>query len=121
MFLVSAKGQNRDKSEFVTKFAGIIVTIISYKNFSQITCKNFAKQCFFTDHLKHKTVNRTTCRMHSANLRQLRAHWLKSFPAANDYFSRLAGFPHLFVKVFLITFKFSLFESSTTFLQEQCK
>ena len=40
-----------------------------------------------------------------------------------DCFLRLSGFPDLFGKVFLITFKFSLFESSATFLQEQeqCK
>ena len=38
-----------------------------------------------------------------------------------DTFLMLLGFPHLFGKVFLITFKFSLFESSTAFLQEQCK
>ena len=37
-----------------------------------------------------------------------------------DYFLRLSGFPHLFGKVFFITFKFSLFESSTAFLQGQC-
>ena len=41
MFLVSMKRQNWNKTIFVTKFVGIIVT-----------------QCFFTDHLKHKTVNK---------------------------------------------------------------
>ena len=35
---------------------------------------------FFTDHLKHKTVNKTTYRMPSANRRQICTHWLKSFP-----------------------------------------
>ena len=32
-----------------------------------------------------------------------------------DYFSRLSGFPDLSGKVFLITFKFSLLDYSTTF------
>ena len=68
------KGQKRDESEPITKLVGIIVTIIFYKNFSQIPCKIFATQCFFTDHLKHKTVNIMTCRMPSANPRQLYAH-----------------------------------------------
>ena len=38
-----------------------------------------------------------------------------------DYFLRCLGFPDLFGKVFLITFKFSLFDFSTTFLQEKLK
>ena len=37
------------------------------------------------------------------------------------FFFRLSGFPDLFFKVFLITFKFSFFDFSTTFLQEHCK
>ena len=36
-------------------------------------------QCFFSDHLNHKTVNKTTCRMPSENPRQLWAHQLRSF------------------------------------------
>ena len=39
----------------------------------------------------------------------------------SEYFLRLSGIPDLFGEVFLITFKFSLFDFSTTFLQEQCK
>ena len=38
-----------------------------------------------------------------------------------DNFLRNSGFPNLFGKAFLITFKFFLFESSTATLQEQCK
>ena len=38
-----------------------------------------------------------------------------------DYFSRLSGFPDLFGKVFLITFKFFLFDFSSTFMQDQSK
>ena len=66
----------RDKSQFVTKFVGIIVTIFScsYKIISQIPCKIFATQCFFTDHLKHKTVNKKTCGTSSAKPCQLCAH-----------------------------------------------
>ena len=33
--------------------------------------KIFATQCFFTDHLKHKTVNKTTYRTPSVNRRLL--------------------------------------------------
>ena len=65
------KGQERDESELVTKLEGIIV---SYKNISKIPCKVFATQCFFTDHLKHKFLNKTTCRPPSANPRQLCTH-----------------------------------------------
>ena len=36
-----------------------------------------------------------------------------------DYFPGLSGFPDLFGKLFLIIFKFSLFESSTTLLQDK--
>ena len=74
LFLVFMNGQKRDESELVTKLVGIIVTIIFIKNLSQIPRKIFAKQCFFTDHLKLKTVYITTCRTPSANPRQLRAH-----------------------------------------------
>ena len=35
--------------------------------FSQIPCKIFARQCFFTGHMKFRTVNKITCRMPSAN------------------------------------------------------
>ena len=38
-----------------------------------------------------------------------------------DYFMKLLGFPDLFGKVFLTTFKFSQFDFLTTFLQEQRK
>ena len=40
--LVSKKEQKGDKSEFVTKFAGIIVTKFSWKNISQIAIETFA-------------------------------------------------------------------------------
>ena len=46
---------------------------------SQIASKTFAKQCFFTDHLNHKTVNKRACKMSSANPRQLWTHPLKGF------------------------------------------
>ena len=40
----------------------------------KLSSKVFATQCFFTDHLKNKTVNKSSCRMPSANPRQLSAH-----------------------------------------------
>ena len=49
LILVSIKGQKRDKSKFVTKFIGIIVTI-----FIKISPKfliKFLLQCFFTHSL----------------------------------------------------------------------
>ena len=36
--------------------------------------KTFATECFFTDYLNHKTVNKTTCRTPSANTRQVWAY-----------------------------------------------
>ena len=65
------KEQKRDKSEFVTKFVGVLVTIILIY---QIPCKIFPTQCFFTDHLKYKTLSKTTCRAPSAISRQQYAH-----------------------------------------------
>ena len=48
------KGEKRHESEFLTKFVGIIVTIVLYKNVAQIYGKIFAT--WFFDHLKHKTL-----------------------------------------------------------------
>ena len=59
------------KATFLTTFVGIIVMIIFIWNVSQIPCKIFATQCFFTDHLKHKTVHKTACRTPSVNPCQL--------------------------------------------------
>ena len=68
------KGQKRNESKIVAKFVGMIVMIILYKNLSQIPYKIFATQCSFTDHLKHKTVNKTTRKTPSENPRQLCRH-----------------------------------------------
>ena len=68
------KGQNRDISEFITKFVEIKFMIVSYKNLSQIPYKTFATQCFFTDHLKHKLVDKPTCRMPSPHRHRLCRH-----------------------------------------------
>ena len=48
------KGQKRDKNEFVTKF----VRIIFIKKYFLNPCKIFPTHCFFTDHLKSKTLNK---------------------------------------------------------------
>ena len=63
--------------EFVAKFEGITVTITPIKNVFQIAFKIFATKWFFTDHLKHKTINKTTYKMASANCKQV--SW-KAFP-----------------------------------------
>ena len=57
----------------------------------------FTTQCFFTDHLKYKTVN------NSATMRTL----VEKLRNWDDYFLRLSGFPDVFGEAFLITFKFS--------------
>ena len=79
-----------------------------------VTSKIFATQCFFADHLKHKTVNKTTCRMSSANPHQLYKHIREPFNYY-DNFLKFSGFAGLFDKVFMINFKFSSFENSTFF------
>ena len=79
-----------------------------------VTSKIFATQCFLTDHLKHKIVNKTTCRMSSANPLQLYKHIREPFNYY-DNFLKLSGFADLFDKVFMINFKFSLLENSTFF------
>ena len=65
-FLVHKKEWKRGKIQFVTKFIGINVTIVP-----QIASKIFATQCSFTDPLKDKFVNKTTCRIPSTNYPQL--------------------------------------------------
>ena len=40
---------------------------ISYENVAQIPCKIFGIKCSFTDHLRYKTANKTTCRTPSVN------------------------------------------------------
>ena len=65
------KGQKSYKSELVTKF---VTKLFSYKHLSQIPYKIFATQCFSTDHLKRKIVNKITFRTPSANPRQLCAN-----------------------------------------------
>ena len=59
--------------EFITKLAEIIVITILIKFNKTMSLSNtvpskiLATRCFFTNQLKHKTVNQTTCRMPSAN------------------------------------------------------
>ena len=66
--------------------------------------KPLLQKFFFTDHLNHKVVNKTTCRTPSANPFQLWAHYLKSVRSVAIIFLRLSEFPDLSSKVFLITF-----------------
>ena len=76
---------------FSSKLTEILSSEISVKfrwNFANynkpqvcnLICKNYSHDyfhvkisthCFFTDHLNHKIVNKTTCWSHSANRRQL--------------------------------------------------
>ena len=110
LFLVSTKGQKKDKSEFITKFVRIIVTIVFIMSLKFLVKPLLHRVFFFTDHLKHKTVKKTTCRMPSANLYQLCAHYLKSFPNVTIILGALSVFiwqNWVYLGLFLITFKFS--------------
>ena len=117
LFLVSTKGQTRDKGEFVTKFVEIVESL-SYENLSEIPCKIFAVQCFSADHLKHKTIKKTIFRNPSVSPCQLCAHFLKSFWTAliifwSCWFIWQSIFDHFQISlIWFINF---------FFLQEQCK
>ena len=73
------KVQKRDEIELVTKLVGISYDYFYIKISLKFPLKIFATPCFFTDHLKHKTVNKTTCRAPSANPCHLCAHYLKNY------------------------------------------
>ena len=116
LFLVINKGQKEDKSKFVTKFVGIIVTnirIFSSKNISQVASKTSATQCFFTDHLNLKIVNKTTCRTPSKNPRQLWTQ-LKSFRTVAIVFRGFQDF-----LIYLVKYFWSLL-SSHNLITQQC-
>ena len=110
------KEQLKDKNEFVTTFVAITITFFSCKNVSQILCKIFSTYCFFTDDMKHKTLNKTTCRMLSASPLPTMCILVENLSNHYDCFSRLSGFPDLICKVFWINFKFSSFDYSTILL-----
>ena len=71
LFLFFIKGKQGNKIEFATKFVGSKNSNYTHTKISQIACKTFATQCFYTNHLKHKTVNKTICKMPPVNPRQL--------------------------------------------------
>ena len=111
LFLVCKKEQKEDKSEFVTKSVGTLVTIISCKNISKI--ETFATQLFFTDHLNRKTVNKTTCRTPSANPCQLWVHLLKSVRTVAIIFWGFQDF-----LIYLAKYVWSLLNSSNLSTQQ---
>ena len=109
------KRTKKDKSKFVSKFVEIIDTnIFMQKSFSNFLW-SFCSQCFNNDHhLKHKTVNKTTCRTPSANPCQLCAHLFKSFPTTMITFWGFQDFQIYLADLFWITlnspnFTFQLF------------
>ena len=69
---------------------------------------------FFTDHLKQKTVNKTTCRTPKANPRQLCA-LAEEFSNSFDYF---CGFQD-FLIIWQSIFEFSLLNSPYLIFQLQ--
>ena len=91
------KDKQRIKVNLQLLFVVIIVTIIS-----QIRCKAFVTQCFFTDHVKHKTVMKITFKTPSTNPHQLRTSTLiEELSNWSVYFLRLSGFTDLFVQSIL--------------------
>ena len=68
---------------------------------------------FFTDHLKHKTVNKITCRIPSANPLQLWAHYLKSFPTFMIIFWGVQNF-----LIYLAKYFWSLLSSLDLFFKD---
>ena len=71
-------------------------------------------QVFFTDHLKHKTMNKTTCGMPSADLRIVICRSVRYLCYCSNNFFRLAEFADLFGKLFLAHSRLSLRDFSTT-------
>ena len=98
MILVSCfqDRKKRDESEFATSLQELQLQLFSCKNISQIVSKTFTTQCFFTDHLNYKILNKATCGTPSANPCQICADQLNCY----DYLSRLSGFSDLFGKLF---------------------
>ena len=92
------RGQKSDEGEFVTKLVGIKLDV--HIKISQIPCKIFVAHIFFTDHLKLKAANKTSCGTPSANTLPAMCKLLEELSNCYDYFSRLSGFPDLFTKVF---------------------
>ena len=72
-----------DKNELVIKSERIIVTTIFI---CQIAGKTFATQCFFTDHLNYKILNKTTC---NTNQQILTNYMQISLRVFEHYFLRL--------------------------------
>ena len=52
------KTRERERGKFLTKYEGIIATIIFKQIFSRIVDKIFAAQYSFIYHTNHKTVNK---------------------------------------------------------------
>ena len=73
-FWLPRKDKKKGQKQFCNYIWKSYLRFFLFKNASQIPCKIFATQCFFTGYLKHKTVNKTTCRTPSANPPQLYAH-----------------------------------------------
>ena len=81
----------------------------------KISLKELVKsQVFFTDHLKHKTMNKTTCRMPSADLRIVICRSVRYLCYCSNYFFRLAEFTDLFGKLFLANSRLPLRDFLTT-------
>ena len=90
------------KSEFVTTSVGIKVRIIfTKKNISQIARKTFATRYLFTEHLNHKTVNKTICRPLSKSSPTI-GTLVEKLSNCCDNFFRFSEFPDLSGKFFLI-------------------
>ena len=81
-----------------------MLQLFSNQNVTQIASKIFDTQFSFTDHLKRKIVNKTTCKISKSSPN---VSILESFSTVIISLLRLSGFPDLFAKVFLINLKCS--------------
>ena len=96
------KGQREGKSEFATKSRNYSYNYFHVKISLKLLVKPLLyRQCFLTDHLNHKNVNKTTCRTPIGKL-------VQKLSNCCDYFSGLSEFPDLCEEVLLITFIYFL-------------
>ena len=87
LFLVSSKGQKSDKSHYFYIKMSLTFLVKSL-------------QCVFTDSLRHKTLNKLTCRTPLANSCQLCAYLSKIFSAVMIIFWGFLDFLTCLAKYF---------------------
>ena len=71
--------------------------------------------------MKHKTLNKNNLQNALSKSSPTMCALVEELSKFFDCFLRLSGLPDLFAKQLLIIFKFSLFDFSTRYFQEQIK